>query len=1690
MKRKSLLFLLLFALLAPWTANAQTVTIGDGTSGQYGIPIDNYYNYSFTEMLYTASDIAAGNPTVNTITSIAFDSQNGANGYTYGITVYMKNVDDSELSSFIAVSATDAVFDGTVSPTTGWVSIDLDAAFTYDNTKNLLIAVNKTSGGYAGSSYLWNYTTTTGNTVLLAHNDGSAYNPTSTLPSVASTYSWAKTQRPNVKLVFAAPSSCGKPTALAATANGQSATLTWSSDATQFAVAHSTNPDADPSDNVVTTVSSPTYTMNNLALDEDHYFWVRANCSATEQSAWTNPVSVHIGYCVPAPASVDNDGITNVTFGTGSNIVNNDTPKATYTDYSTLSGDVQAGVESTIAITFNTHYTYNTYVWVDLDNSLSFDADEVICYGESESSYPTTLTLTFTINPNQPVGSYLMRIGSADSGLGSDPTAADPCYTGYYACFQDYTLNVLAAPNCLIPTGLALTTDGETVTATWSGTASTYNIDINGTVTPNVTSPYTFNCALSTTYTVKVQANCGSEPSDWSNPQSITTPDCLSGRVIEYTLVDSYGDGWNGNAINVVDECGNLINTLTLESGSSISGTLEFCEGYYEFVFLEGSYKGETSWTFTEGGVTLFEGDGESTISGDILYALGDPTKPTDIRIAPETNRAEVSWTENGTATAWQICLDGNEANPIAANTNPFTLTGLLPGCFYGVKVRSVTGSNTYTCWSSDYAFVTLESCEAPSAPSIADSTITPFSANVAWTPAKGDFEFRYREVAPQDNYFEDGTLGDWTTIDADGDGNEWYAIGEGTIPGYNASLGHVTSASYNSSGALTPDNYLVSPQVSLGGSIGFWACNQDAYAETIGVAVSTASNDDPDDFTTIKTITLPVSRGGAYTTDTRSGNRAQCPWFYIYVDLSAYAGQTGYVAIRHYNCTDKFRVNVDNIVIEQPGDDSWTVVEDPISPVVLTDLTPNTDYEVQVRTACESNDYSRWMSNVFTTTSNCDAPTDLAATALVDEATLTWADAGQEAYNLRYRLAGAGWDQIGTDKTATGNWTQYSFDLSAYAGQQGYVALRHYNCTDKYWLLVDDVVYGGNTYNFDDGELPTDWTLYDYDGDGNEWLVYDLTFGADSTYAYSGNYGLISQSYINNESGSGGTALTPDNWVILPYGALDGTLTFYAKGLDPNYAAEVFGVYVLAADEIVFENNNEWIEILGGRIEDTTFVLNRLDAITTYEWQVQGVNSTCTDGVTEWSEISTFTTHDYCDDPDIESFEFETLEATTATLTWVGYQDSYNVTYKINDEFFFDDFSSSSLANWTYDNLASTTVYQVSSNGLQGYVFWYDEAYIPQTLISDEMNPVPAGTQLSFYYAAASACSIKVGYSSTDNDLESFTWSEPFEIEASNYFAEYLEEVPEGTKYFAVQYLTGEENGYLIVTYFDVTIEIENNDWVDMTVDESTATLEPLLPNTEYVVYVQGICGEGDDDVTGWVGGTFQTPAYGQRQDLAAGWNWFSTYIEVEDPEDMLLMLEEALGENGLVIRSKNDGYTEYDDEEWFGSLDFSGAGINNDEMYLVQTANACEIEILGSPADPDGHEITINPGWNWIGFPSDKELEINEALADFPAEEEDMLRSNSQGYTEFDGEEWFGTLENLEPGQGYMYYSNSDEVKYLIYDAGAKAKHAGASLMMKPMRKAQKLGEKSINGNMQKIQRLQSRNNNGRYDNRKKQF
>lgn len=526
----------------------------------------------------------------------------------------------------------------------------------------------------------------------------------------------------------------------------------------------------------------------------------------------------------------------------------------------------------------------------------------------------------------------------------------------FYLFLDDFSFE--AVGSCSKPKNLNVTTDGETATVTWEGTADNYNIDINGTVTNNVTNPYTFNVELSTEYTVKVQASCDEgETSDWSNPLSFTTPDCIGGHVIEYTLNDRYGDGWNGNAINVVEGCGNVIATLTIENSNLNRGTLTLCSDYYEFVWVKGSYPDETSWTFTEGGITLFSGAGTNDMAtGDVLYTIGTTfAKPTGLAAGtPGTHEVALTWTPGDSETAWQLCINNDETTVIDINntnstinegTVAYTLTGLTADTEYSVMVRAFIDNDTQSCWSNPVTFTTAEACPKPT--NLAETNITTNSATLSWEGYNDSYVLQYRPWNPAgDDIITTGTLTTYTVDLSQYEGTGSVAIRHYDISDMfqlivdnievtNAGGTVVYSQDFEDCGGNMPaefsnmdldgDGYMweiaSSTSSNVDGSYGIVSASYDNYAGALT----------PDNWLILSGIEM----GGQMTFQAR--------------------GQDPNYAAENF----AIYVSTENSIVEVPV--TATTYN-------ATDLTPNTPYAWQVKGVCSEVNESRFVSSFFKT--------------------------------------------------------------------------------------------------------------------------------------------------------------------------------------------------------------------------------------------------------------------------------------------------------------------------------------------------------------------------------------------------------------------------------------------------------------------------------------------------------------------------------------------------------------------------------------------------------------------------------------------------------------------------------------------------------------------------------------------------
>ena len=259
---------------------------------------------------------------------------------------------------------------------------------------------------------------------------------------------------------------------------------------------------------------------------------------------------------------------------------------------------------------------------------------------------------------------------------------------------------------------------------------------------------------------------------------------------------------------------------------------------------------------FAENGYTVTVSDGTNIVNITAQEELGiGETATFTVQFATSANAG--GSTVNYTATV--ACTD----DAVTDNNSATASTSLL-ACPPPINVAATSGNNHNATMTWD----------APNIPSIQQSFI--------W-----DFE-------------SESQANEWTLVNADNDNYNWTWDGSGGFKTHSGN-GIMYSESYvNYVGALYPDNWMISPEVNLGGSFTLWACGQDTqgyHKEHFGVFVYQGSySSGTSGFVQVGSIIETNADMTEYT-----------------FDLSQFSG-TGRIAIRHFDVTDQYRLNVDDI--------------------------------------------------------------------------------------------------------------------------------------------------------------------------------------------------------------------------------------------------------------------------------------------------------------------------------------------------------------------------------------------------------------------------------------------------------------------------------------------------------------------------------------------------------------------------------------------------------------------------------------------------------------------------------------------------------------------------------------------------------------------------------------------------------
>ncbi|QIJ90516.1 hypothetical protein C7H62_2708 [Mesoflavibacter sp. HG96] len=200
------------------------------------------------------------------------------------------------------------------------------------------------------------------------------------------------------------------------------------------------------------------YVLSNQTAGTTYYWTVSPyNAVGPAVGCTENMYTTNVAqcYCESIPSSNDGTGIGNLQVGTTDFASAGD---ITYEDFTGTPVDLGQGITANVVITFMTNYTYDTHIWIDLNDDYVFDdATELLYSGESPDSNTGTdiLDASFMMPATAALGQHRMRIGTADTGQATP----DSCYNGSWGVTMDVDVNIIAV-SCTAPTATtSLVTD-------------------------------------------------------------------------------------------------------------------------------------------------------------------------------------------------------------------------------------------------------------------------------------------------------------------------------------------------------------------------------------------------------------------------------------------------------------------------------------------------------------------------------------------------------------------------------------------------------------------------------------------------------------------------------------------------------------------------------------------------------------------------------------------------------------------------------------------------------------------------------------------------------------------------------------------------------------------------------------------------------------------------------------------------------------------------------------------------------------------------------------------------------------------------------------------------------------------------------------------------------------------------------
>ena len=516
------------------------LTIANGTSTSQYYPVYGSWadNYVRSQMIYPATMLSSIEG--KKIDGMTFHIKTVASeAWTSNFQVRVANVPSgTNYASSTAWNTTEGtlVYEGTLDGRQSTMAITFSSPFTYEGGALLVEVKNTTTGNYP-APYFFGASQSSYTAVYGKNSSSMTFNPSSRtkfLPKVTIEYS------------DAAPITCPKPSALTqGIVTHNSAAFTWTAGGSEsswqyvYLPAATTLTDEAWEGSTAGSVNTAAVSLNGLSAATDYKLYVRAYCSATDQSAYiykqfrTNNV---------IPFSEDFTGLTSGIPAAWDNAEGTTSTASYRWNYNNSGHDAAPCVRfnSSTNGSGNTNILKTPTIYIDKAAALSFwyknptGGDFSVYYSIDGVKQADALATGLTgaadwtnyevVLPTACVGHCVKILFQGTSNYGSSTA---------YIYLDDVVIE--AASSCVKPTALSAyataynqasvswTAGGEETA--WNLQFSTDNFDTYTSVDGISANPYVLTgLTANTTYKVRIQADCGSAQSGWVASSAFATP--------------------------------------------------------------------------------------------------------------------------------------------------------------------------------------------------------------------------------------------------------------------------------------------------------------------------------------------------------------------------------------------------------------------------------------------------------------------------------------------------------------------------------------------------------------------------------------------------------------------------------------------------------------------------------------------------------------------------------------------------------------------------------------------------------------------------------------------------------------------------------------------------------------------------------------------------------------------------------------------------------------------------------------------------------------------------------------------------------------------------------------------------------------------------------------------------------------